>query len=51
MANHSITSNAKLRERRDWQWDGFDPSTIAKVLMEDYPAMPMGDCLEHHMKW
>jgi hypothetical protein len=32
-------------------WDGFDPSTSAKVLMEDYPAMPMGHCLEHHMKW
>jgi hypothetical protein len=39
-----------LRKNNNKWWCNYDCSQTRLVIIEDYPALPQGDALQHHMK-
>jgi hypothetical protein len=48
LSDQTVSHKTPKKNRNKW-WDGFRSARTGKVIIEDYPRMPMGDCLQHHM--
>jgi hypothetical protein len=41
---------SSLKENCDKWWCGYDQASGKSVIIEDFPALPSGDMLVHHLK-